>query len=246
MNRFVVFMSSLLLVGNFSFASDLTSSLISSEDFADCTTSHPCYYKDGQFHHLDSDDPWNSYTIPSFIVNTSIALGVAFAPVAYNAFDRFLDYAAYKWRFWRGLRDSGGLEQTYEFRRMANAAEGIGNDLRLTKNYVEKGLLSEDKQRSALEVVSETIVNNFTQTNFLLTQVIQEMKQEREATLQLIQSLNQQQEEKTETLVLAIQKSQQESIGTLAVNMQESQRKNNEALVASFTEALKELKSKDS
>lgn len=224
MTKFVLTCYCFLLLNNPLLASEFTSDF--SEEIHRCTESHPCYYDNGEFHHVDTDGPWNSYTIPTFVINTALILGLPFvSPIVHSALDRFLDYAAYKWRFWRGLRDSGGVAQTDQLKKIAVSAKEIENITVAIQNPLVQSLLSAHEKKEALGLISDAIKDGSEKTSQLLAEMI-EKEQENKATLEkLIRLLNKQQ-------------------GILA----QSQEKMTTSLVTaltSITESLKELKPKE-
>ncbi len=157
MNKFFLLLSALLLVNTPSFASSWSED----EAWDHCSQSNPCYYAGGSWHSLgeaSSDNGWNSYTTTSFTVDIVTAVGISIVvPIIHNVINRTVDYLAYKYDFWGGLRDGGGVAQTKELHEINTSIGGVRNVIEALRLSINQAQLPINEKREALKVISETL-----------------------------------------------------------------------------------------
>lgn len=138
LNKLFMSIFSLLAIESASFSTDMNTDF----DQSLCTKVHPCYYEDGSLHfqeNVDSNNGWNSYSITNFAVGTGLNFLIPLAiPIVHIAINRSLDYIAYKYKCFSGLRDGGGIIQTGHFQNISTDIREINNTLFLGRDGLEK------------------------------------------------------------------------------------------------------------
>lgn len=189
MNQFILTVTASLAISTVSFASYSPFEL---SDFEGCTKSSPCYWDGGKLQHADvSDDPWNNYTITTFTVTLGMAL---FYPFVLRAVDSGVDYVAYKFSGFSGLRDGGGTAQKKELEGIKRSLinnngegifSGIGNSIEAINTILDESLLTNDgegifltkqEQKDALKRISDAVTNAGQDSVAALNEGVEETK----------------------------------------------------------------------